>query len=86
MHLKVLYICQYLTIVIGESWKYISSTAKSLINKMLAYNSDQRLTSYQSLNDTWILANTSPDAKPTELNQLSLNNLQAFKVFFIPKY
>jgi hypothetical protein len=50
---------------------------------MLAFAPDDRITAFQALNDEWIIINTTGNANSNETNQsnqLSLKNLEAFKV------
>ena len=56
-------------------WTYISVEVKELIQKMLCYNSKERITALEALTDPWI-QRTSTLQSPTKKKQV---NIQAFK-------
>lgn len=68
-------------IILDDDWSGISQDAKALIKKMLTYNSKERISALDALNDKWIQANSTQN----QLNVKFLTNLSGFHVS-IPFY
>ena len=62
-----------------DDWSGISQDAKNLIKRMLTYNSKERMSALEALNDKWIQQN----AIQSQLNVKCLSNLSSFHVHFI---
>ena len=78
--LKKVYEGQYS--IEGEAWTNISWSAKDLVTKMLAYESQYRISAQEALNHQWIQnfsSKTNPSNFQLPVQKRALKNLKCFR-------
>ena len=61
-------------------WDDVSDEAKDLVQKLLKYNPDERITALEAINHPWIQTNSTVDRVTKEVASKTLQNLQNFRV------
>jgi len=77
-------ICELLYDVLGRIWLNVSESAKDLIQKMLTYNPEKRISAAEAYTHPWFL-NKDYGTIPPEKAAEYIKNMGKFYVFFTQK-
>jgi calcium-dependent protein kinase len=70
---------KYCSVIIGPEWEKISDDAKDLINKMLTYDHEKRISAQECSQHKWIKEQSQVKVDSSQA-QGALSNLKGFKV------
>jgi len=61
-----------------EEWKYISKEAKNLVEKLLRYDPEKRISGEEALKHPWILKFKNPQPNDASEHKIPIENLKSF--------
>lgn len=67
--------------MVGNVWEGVSDSAKDLINKMLKYSPDERISAQEAYSHPWLANKRSIKGKPRIIRNI-MANLKNFHVLF----